>query len=192
MPPKVGTRDVPDESNYRTGWLLDEGITEKMLEEAHKAKKMINKDQVAAKQTINKVLLTECMDILRGIIMMAYPGYYGLPDWEPCRLFLENRELENPNFDENNFFYPEKTVMWWAGKELRGKLLNEFCGKNEKTKIVVKFTKKGGQPPSREPLIDEKTHKEMLSYYHKKTQDEKVRNILELSRNSRITTTTST
>lgn len=32
--------------------------------------------------------------------------------------------------------------MWWAGKELRrGKKLQEFVGKNEKTKLVVKISK---------------------------------------------------
>ena len=31
------------------------------------------------------------------------------------------------------------TSLWWAGKELyRGKLLSDFIGKNEKTKIVKK------------------------------------------------------
>jgi len=30
--------------------------------------------------------------------------------------------------------------LWWAGKELvRGKVLADYIGKNEKTKIVVKF-----------------------------------------------------
>lgn len=32
--------------------------------------------------------------------------------------------------------------LWWAGRELqRGKKLQEFVGKNEKTKLVVKISK---------------------------------------------------
>jgi len=32
MPPRVGTRFVKDEHHYRTGWLIDEEISKKMLE----------------------------------------------------------------------------------------------------------------------------------------------------------------
>ena len=32
--------------------------------------------------------------------------------------------------------------MWWAGKELqRGKKLQDFIGKNEKTKLIAKLQK---------------------------------------------------
>ena len=34
------------------------------------------------------------------------------------------------------------TQLWWAGKELqRGKKLQDFIGKNEKTKLIVKLQK---------------------------------------------------
>ena len=34
------------------------------------------------------------------------------------------------------------TQLWWAGKELqRGKKLQDFIGKNEKTKLIVKIQK---------------------------------------------------
>ena len=38
-----------------------------------------------------------------------------------------------------NFQYlDEETSLWWASKEfLSGKLLSDYCGKNEKTKIVI-------------------------------------------------------
>lgn len=32
MPPKVGVRFVTDDSHYRTGWLLSEDMTQKLLE----------------------------------------------------------------------------------------------------------------------------------------------------------------
>ena len=32
--------------------------------------------------------------------MIAYPGYHGLPEWEPCRLILEGEhELEGKETD---------------------------------------------------------------------------------------------
>ncbi len=36
----------------------------------------------------------------------------------------------------------EEAAVWWAGKELvRTKLLSDFIGKNEKTKLIVKLQK---------------------------------------------------
>lgn len=43
MPPKVGVREVTDETNYRTGWLLGEEMTKQMFDEAMKAKNLICK-----------------------------------------------------------------------------------------------------------------------------------------------------
>ena len=34
MPPKVGTRFVKDDTHYRTGWLISEELSAKMLEHA--------------------------------------------------------------------------------------------------------------------------------------------------------------
>ncbi len=64
--------------------------------------------------------------------------------------------------------------MWTAGKELeRGKILSEFIGKNEKTKIICKLSRKGSGAPVREALIDKETHQKMLSYYFKKQEEQK-------------------
>lgn len=49
MPPKIGVREVVDETNYRTGWLLGEDITKTMLDEAMKTKETIHKSQVDRK-----------------------------------------------------------------------------------------------------------------------------------------------
>ena len=43
---------------------------------------------------------------------------------------------------------PKNASMWFAGKELlTGKLLSDYAGKNEKSKIVLKIQKKGSGPP---------------------------------------------
>ena len=50
MPPQVGTRFVKDDTHYRTGWLLSEDMTQKMLDQATLMKKLVHSDQVKAKQ----------------------------------------------------------------------------------------------------------------------------------------------
>lgn len=59
MPPRVGTREVVDETNYRTGWVLGEDITKLMLDEAMKAKALIYKDQVDKKVCLNVNMIQE-------------------------------------------------------------------------------------------------------------------------------------
>jgi hypothetical protein len=64
--------------------------------------------------------------------------------------------------------------LWNGGKEYeRGKTLADYIGKNEKTKIICKFSKKGSGAPVREPMIDKETHNKMLSYYFKKQEEQK-------------------
>ena len=53
MPPQVGTRFVKDDTHYRTGWLVSEEMTQKMLDQATAMKKLIHVDNVK-----NKIYLT--------------------------------------------------------------------------------------------------------------------------------------
>jgi len=92
MPPKVGDRFVPDESHYRTGFLISEEMSAKMLEQATTMKKAVHKDLVASKQKMELAPMQEHVDITRGLMMMAYPGFHGLGEWEPVWVLLENKE----------------------------------------------------------------------------------------------------
>lgn len=70
---------------------------------------------------------------------------------------------------ESSEYLDEETSLWWASKELLpNKKLSDYVGKNEKTKIIVKLTKKGAGQPGKEPLIDEPAYKKMMAYYYKK------------------------
>ena len=174
MPPKIGVREVVDDTNYRTGWLLSEEMTKQMLDEAMKAKQMIYKGQVDMKVCLKKHELLEELDIIKGLIMMGYPAYHGLGDWEPIRVILENKEEFDEKMDLSDDLTIDTATLWICGKELiKGKYFHEYFGKNEKSKFVVKVQKKGQGAPVREPLIDAQTHKQMLSFYHKKTEEQK-------------------
>ena len=48
---------------------------------------------------------------------------------------------------------PESSTLWFAGKQmLPEKLLKDYLGRHEKTKVVVKLQKKGSGAPAREPV----------------------------------------
>lgn len=176
MPPKVGVRWVKEEQHYRTGWLLEEAMTQKMLDQAMEMKKLIHKSSVEQKRFMDKKTLLDTLDTVRGLMMMAYPAFHGLGDWEPIVVILENGEEADQAFQSQlaDNLEPESTTLWAVNKELqRGKTIADHFGKNEKTKVVVKATSKGGGAPQREPMIDEDTHKKMLAYYHRKTEESK-------------------
>lgn len=114
-------------------------------------------------------MLNAQMDVFRGLMMMAYPGYHGLGEWEPIWLLLENKDNWHNNTDMSDFLDPKKCSLWAVNKEMNiNKKFSDIFGKNEKTKLVCKIQSTGSGAPVREPTIDPETHKKMLAYYHKK------------------------
>lgn len=117
MPPKTGCREVQDESHFRTGWLVSEELCKQILEECMKAKQMIHKTQVDRKVSLNFKMLSDQLDIFRGLCMMAYPGYFGLGEWEPIRVILENKEQWDEKMNLSDDLAVENTTMWVVSKE---------------------------------------------------------------------------
>ena len=160
LPPKTGTREVEDETHHRTGWIHDEEMVEEMLEGVRTAKALIHINNVDNKKWINKEQLLETIEWFRGMTMKAYPAFHGLGHWEPVLVLLENKEFFEPRLHGTDDLELDKCQMWWAGKELvSGKKLSDYCGKNDKCKIIVKLQHKGSGAPVREPLIDQESHK---------------------------------
>lgn len=118
--------------------------------------------------------MEEFVDVCRGLMMMAYPGFHGLGEWEPVWVLLENKEEFDSTLHGSDDLSVESTVLWCVNKELQlGKKFSDYFGSNEKSKMIVKVTKRGGGAPQREPVIGESEHKQMLAYYHKKQEEAK-------------------
>lgn len=174
MPPKTGVREVVDEHHFRTGWLVSEELCKQILEECMKAKQLIHKTQIDRKVALTMKMLTEQLDVFRGLVMMAYPGYYGLGDYEPIKVILENREEWDEKMNMSDDLAADNCTLWIVSKECQpNKLFSELFGKNEKQKFVAKLQKKGSGAPVKEPTLDEATHKEMMKFYHKKQEEQK-------------------
>ena len=100
---------------------------------------MIHKTQIDRKVCLTFEMIQQQLDIYKGLVMMAYPGYHGLGNWEPIRVLLENEE-ENDPAPNNEFLAEDATSLWIVSKELQaGKLFSDYFGKNEKQKFVVKL-----------------------------------------------------
>ena len=80
--------------------------------------------------------------------MIAWP--MGLPDYDPVRQILEDRDaLEGAA--QLQHLDADATCLWCCSKEMqREKLLSDYVGRNEKTKVVAKLQKKGAGAPQRE------------------------------------------
>ena len=96
---------------------------------------MIHKTQVDRKECLTLEAMEAKLDIYKGLLMMAYPGYHGLGDWEPAKVILEDQEeMDQESLD------PITTSLWVVSKELQApKLFSDYFGKNEKSKFVVKL-----------------------------------------------------
>merc|ERR1719261_2306506 len=96
---------------------------------------------VQMKKPLTAAALEEAVNNIKGATMISYP--MGLPDYDPVRQILEERdEVEGAGAME--VFDPEQASLWCFNKELqREKLLSDYVGKNDKTKVVAKLQKKG-------------------------------------------------
>jgi hypothetical protein len=164
----------PDPSGYRTGKGLNTQMKEKILETVKEARDLISVNNLQLKKQFSGKEAEEVLMLLKGAVMIAYPGYYGLPHWEPTCLMLEDKFNYLQYFPDCDWLDETNSTLWWAKKELlKGKILADYVGKNEKTKIIVKIMPKGKGAPLAEPPIDQETQKKMMSFYYKKQDESK-------------------
>jgi hypothetical protein len=131
-------------------------------------KSYLSKEQVNRKQCLTEEKLLELINNIDGGVKIAYP--MGLPDYDPITQILL------PDYTHKEMLEPEKTSMWFAGKEIhRDQKLYETksIGRNEKTTIIVKLTKRGSGPPARENPITEDEQKRLMAYYYRKQEEQK-------------------
>ncbi len=91
MPEKVGTRFNEDKTSMRTGWILEEGVTNNVLKAVEEAKEYISNNRTEQKQFTTIHELMNLLDILKAGVMIGYPCYHGLPEWEPCLNIIEDK-----------------------------------------------------------------------------------------------------
>merc|ERR1711933_635599 len=95
------------------------------------------------------------IDNMRGAVMIAYPAFHRLPVYDPVRAELEDREELDGHSEMQDVLDWSQTNMWWAGKELRiDQSLEQYVGRNEKTKIMAKLATKASGAPVRESRVD--------------------------------------
>lgn len=164
----------PDEHGFRTGCPPPPEVAEVLRRTAEEAEAAVSHNLVTQRRTLDRAACQTQLDNMRGAVMIAYPAYHRLPVYDPVRLELEDKEELDGASELQQVLEYSTTNLWWAGKELRvDQALEQYIGRNEKTKIVAKLAPKSAGAPVREPRIDENTHKAMLSHYYKKQEENK-------------------
>lgn len=163
----------PDEHHYRLGWAVSEDLGVRILETTEAAKRLLNKQRAETRLPITMQALREAAQLMKGGVMMAYPAYHGLPEWEPCVVLFENPNIEEVLRGETVHDIAT-SKLWFAGKEVqRGKHLRDFIKGPERTRIIAKLAKSTSGAPVREPVVDRDTQTQMLAWYHKKQEEAK-------------------
>ncbi|KIZ02636.1 putative Uncharacterized protein C21orf59 like protein [Monoraphidium neglectum] len=161
-----------DPTGRRSGEACDPEVAQKLLKELDDAEAAASKDRVLRKEPLTKAALLAAIDNIRGAVMICYP--MGLPEWDFVRQCLEGREdLSGSDFGGKDLD-PETCQLWFASRALAAdRPLSDALGRNERTRAVVKATKKGAGAPAREPAVDADTQKAMLAWYYKKQEQQK-------------------
>jgi len=164
----------PDEQGYRTGCPPPPEVADVLTRTAEESEAAVSHELVLQRRTLDKKTCQTQIDNMRGAVMIAYPAYHRLPVYDPTRQELEDKEELDGVSDLQAVLDYTQTNLWWAGKELQaGQTLEQYVGKNEKTKLVAKLAPKSSGAPAREARIDENTHKAMLAHYYKKQEENK-------------------
>jgi hypothetical protein len=82
-----------------------------MLEEVQKVKSFISVKQVASKVTMSLKELEDLQNNLKGVMMIAYPGYHGVDAWEPAKEILEGNLEQVLRFEGSEVFFLKSTSV---------------------------------------------------------------------------------
>ncbi|KAJ3304437.1 hypothetical protein HDV03_002781 [Kappamyces sp. JEL0829] len=128
------------------------------------------KEFTKSNQLLKEEMLKEAFEHIQAALTIIYPE--GLPQWDASRLAIEDNEELDGTAASKDVYNPNEASLWWAGKELlREKLLSDYVGKNDKTKLVIKLQKKGQGPPVREAPISAEEQSNMMAYYYRKQEE---------------------
>ena len=164
--PTHGANYRPDPSERRTGDAPSDDLAAVIQKTCEDAVALTSDKNVQMKRASSAAALEEAINNVRGAVMIVYP--MGLPDYDHVRQILEERE-DTSGAESMEILDAEKASLWAFSKEMQfDKLLSDYCGKNDKSKVIVKLQKMGAGAPSREPVVSEDEQKAMIAFYHKK------------------------
>jgi len=168
--PSGGAIENKDIYNRRNGQRPNDSMVKILQDTITKSKESISKKKIDEKVALSLEMVQESIDNMKGACMIVYP--MGLPPHDPIQAEFENRE-DLSGQQASKLVIPEfQCAIWWASKELQdGKLLSDYVGRNDRTKIVAKIQKIGQSAPAREAVVSEAQQKEMMAKAYRRQEE---------------------
>ncbi|KAK9870221.1 hypothetical protein WA026_006306 [Henosepilachna vigintioctopunctata] len=136
------------------------------------AKEQISKNLVPMGKLMTMKIVQEALNILKGAVTIVYP--MKLPPHDVISMEFENIEDLSGTQASLDVLDPTTAQMWFCGKEMfRDKVVEDYVGKIENCKVIMKLSKKGSGPPAREPIMNEQDRKEMMMHAYRKQEEMK-------------------
>ncbi|XP_042913170.2 cilia- and flagella-associated protein 298-A-like [Parasteatoda tepidariorum] len=159
-----------DSIGKRNGFAPTKRYAEILTKTTAEAKTRISQKLVESGVCLSLEGIKDTLEILEGAVMIVYP--MGLPPYEIIQQELEGKEDLTGTQASKEVLIDNKAEIWWANKNLdKDKILSDYVGKNEKSKLVVKLQKQGHGAPGREPILTEQQKKDlMLAEFQRKEE----------------------
>ncbi|KAK0162156.1 hypothetical protein PV327_008517 [Microctonus hyperodae] len=171
--PMSGWKFNKDIVGRRNGHQPNEKMQEILRKSIETARNMISKDIIIQNEILTLETVQKALDILRGAVTIVYP--MGLPPHDIVRQEFENTEDLTGTQASLEVIEIQMSQLWFSGKEMiREKMLKDYLGSNEKTKVIVKLQKRGSGRPAREPLISENEHKQLMLHAFRRQEELKI------------------
>eukprot|EP00127_Corallochytrium_limacisporum_P003727 Clim_evm59s152 gene=Clim_evmTU59s152 len=172
--PSGGYINRRDPMGQRNGRAPNDKMKDVLGKTVREAKDMISKELVNAPRggaCVTQVTCEQAMKLLAGAVAIVYP--MGLPEYDPVQMCIADKEELEGTSAGQDILNKDVTSLYWANKEMQpSKTLADIVGKNEKTTVIVKLSKKGSGPPAREPVVDAQTQREMMAHWHRKQEEQ--------------------
>lgn len=160
--PSGGFSFNKDPLSRRNGQQPTEAMRKVLANAMTDAKAMIDRKLAKSSKALTLKIVEEAMNLLRGAVTIVYPMQ--LPPHDTIRMEFANMEDLSGTQASKEVIEPSKAQLWFAGKQiLMGKILKDYLGGNDKTKVVVKINQLGDGPPAREAVISEHIRRQMMA-----------------------------
>lgn len=168
--PNGGYSYNKDPVGRRNGKKPNEHMEKTLKQAVEEVRTMVSKKLIEVNKCLNLKKVQEALDILRGVVLIVYP--MNLPPHDVIRKELENNEDLTGTQAAKEVIDSSLACLWCFNKQMfRGKVLKDFVGSNEKTKVIVKLSRSVDDQPVTEPGFSEEERKAMMYYSYKRQEE---------------------
>lgn len=174
-----------DPTGRRNGRQPKQDMQDVILKALDEAKTVISKKLISY---LTEDKIRETLEMLKDTILIVYP--MNIPQHDVIRQELECCENLGKSLNQEAAMDPDSALLWFSGTVLQSdKMLYDYVGRNEKTKVVLKVTDANSGPPQ-QPRLSEEDQRLMLLHTYKKAEELKKTDILHkpVTRSSRLQT----